>query len=57
MDPPWPTTAYNNSFRLYYNRLEYGVIHLLVIYAKSVRGNIPAHLLRAIKEELERDQT
>jgi hypothetical protein len=28
---------------------------LLVIYAKSVRGNIPAHLLKAIREEIEND--
>ena len=35
---------------IYYNRLENGVIYLMVIYAKSVRGNIPAHLLKAIKE-------
>lgn len=38
---------------IYFNRLECGTIHLLVIYAKAVRGNIPAHLLRAIKEEIE----
>ncbi|WP_345796949.1 transcriptional regulator [Castellaniella sp. MT123] len=42
---------------IYYNRLENGVIYLLVIYAKSVRGSIPAYLLRAIKEELENDPT
>jgi hypothetical protein len=41
---------------IYYNRLENGVIWLLVIYAKSVRGSIPAHILKAIKEELENDQ-
>lgn len=38
---------------IYFNRLENGVIHLLVIYAKAVRGNIPAHLLKAIKEAVE----
>ncbi|MDR2001389.1 MAG: type II toxin-antitoxin system RelE/ParE family toxin [Zoogloeaceae bacterium] len=38
---------------IYYNRLANGVIWLLVIYAKSVRGNIPANILKAIKEELE----
>jgi hypothetical protein len=37
---------------IYFNRLENGVIYLLVIYAKAVRGNIPAHLLKAIKESL-----
>lgn len=38
-----------------FNRLENGVIWLLVIYAKAVRGNIPANLLKAIKEELDHD--
>jgi hypothetical protein len=40
---------------IYFNRLENGVIWLLVIYAKAVRENIPAHLLKAIKEELDHD--
>jgi len=40
---------------IYFNRLDQGVIWLLVIYAKAVRGNIPAHLLRAIKETIEYD--
>ncbi|QXL84132.1 type II toxin-antitoxin system RelE/ParE family toxin [Comamonas sp. NLF-1-9] len=40
---------------IYFNRLENGVIHLLVIYAKAVRGNIPAHLLKAIRHEIEHD--
>ncbi|WP_397475456.1 transcriptional regulator [Pusillimonas sp.] len=40
---------------IYFNRLDNGVIHLLVIYAKAVRGTIPAHILKAIKEELEHD--
>lgn len=39
----------------YFNRLENGVIWPLVIYAKAMRGNIPAHLLKAIKEELDHD--
>jgi len=38
---------------IYYNRLANGEIWLLLIYAKSARENIPAHLLRAIKEEIE----
>jgi len=38
---------------IYFNRLESGVIWLLVIYAKAVRGNIPAHLLRTIKETID----
>lgn len=41
---------------IYFNRLENGEIYLLVIYAKAVRGDIPAHILKAIKEEIEHDQ-
>jgi len=37
---------------IYFNRLESGVIYLLVIYAKAVRGDIPAHLLKAIQESI-----
>lgn len=37
---------------IYYNRLPDGVIWLLVIYTKAVRGNIPAHILKQIKEAL-----
>lgn len=33
-------------------RLASGAIVLLVIYAKSVRENIPAHVLRKIAEEM-----
>lgn len=38
---------------IYFNRLSDGEIWLLLIYAKSARENIPAHTLRAIKEEIE----
>lgn len=38
---------------IYFNRLESGVIYLLVIYAKAVRGDIPAHLLKAIQESIQ----
>ncbi len=41
---------------IYYNRLESGVIFLLVIYAKAVRGTIPANILKAIKEEIDHVQ-
>jgi hypothetical protein len=41
---------------IYFNRLENGEIYLFVIYAKSVRGNTPAHILKAIREELEHGQ-
>ena len=40
---------------IYFNRLDDGMIWLLVIYAKAVRGNIPAHLLRAIKEAIDHE--
>lgn len=38
---------------VYYNRLASGQIWLLTIYAKSAKENIPAHILRAIAEEIE----
>jgi mRNA-degrading endonuclease RelE of RelBE toxin-antitoxin system len=38
---------------IYYNRLTQGEIWLLLIYGKSVQDDIPAHVLRRIKEELE----
>jgi len=41
---------------IYFNKLENGLIYLLVIYAKAERGNIPAHLLKAIREELVDEQ-
>ena len=37
---------------IYFNRLDEGKIWLLTMYAKTVRGSIPAHLLKAIKEAL-----
>jgi hypothetical protein len=38
---------------IYFNRLANGEIWLLLIYGKSVRENIPAHVLRQIKEEID----
>ena len=40
---------------IYFNRLTNGEIWLLVMYAKSVRGNIPAPILKAIREAIEYD--
>ncbi len=40
---------------VYFTRLASGEIWLLVIYAKNVQGNIPAHVLKAIREALEND--
>ena len=41
---------------VYYNRLESGSIWLLLIYAKSNQENIPAHILKQIKEEIDQCQ-
>lgn len=38
---------------IYFNQLDTGLIWLLVLYTKTVRGSIPAHILKAIKEEIE----
>jgi hypothetical protein len=38
---------------IYFTRLAAGEIWLLLAYAKSVRDNIPGHLLKAIREEIE----
>jgi mRNA-degrading endonuclease RelE of RelBE toxin-antitoxin system len=40
---------------IYYNRLAIGEIWLLVIYTKSVTGNIPAHILKSIREAIEHE--
>jgi hypothetical protein len=40
---------------IYYNQLANGEIWLLVIYTKSVTGNIPAHILKLIREAIEHD--
>lgn len=36
-------------------RIDFGEIWALVIYKKAVRENIPAHILKAIREVLEND--
>ena len=38
---------------IYFNRLTRNEIWLLLIYAKSAQDAIPAHALKAIKEEIE----
>jgi len=38
---------------IYFTRLEEGEIWLLVIYAKSIQSNIPAHLLKSVREAIE----
>src|SRR3989344_5932398 len=37
---------------IYYAKVHEGVIWMLTIYAKNVTENIPAHILRKIKEEI-----
>ncbi len=38
---------------IYFTKLPFGEIWLLMIYTKAVTGNIPGHLLKAIREALE----
>lgn len=38
---------------IYYARMQEGVIFMLTVYAKNEEGNIPAHVLRRIKEEVD----
>ena len=38
---------------IYYAKIEQGVIWMLTIYAKNVAENIPVHLLRRIRKEIE----
>ncbi len=39
---------------MYYARVGEGIIWMLTIYAKNEEESIPAHVLRKIKEELDR---
>ena len=38
---------------VYFNRLANGEIWLLLIYAKSARDNVPADVLKQLKQEIE----
>ena len=38
---------------IYFLRLPHGEIWLLTLYAKNVTGNIPAHVLKQIKDEID----
>lgn len=40
---------------IYFTKLASGEIWLLVIYTKNARENIPSHLLKAIREELDNE--
>ena len=41
---------------IYYNQLKDGEIWLLVIYTKNVTSNIPANILKSIREAIENEQ-
>lgn len=41
---------------IYFNRLAEDEVWLLLIYTKNVTANIPAHLLKAIRETIENDE-
>jgi hypothetical protein len=41
---------------IYFNRIGKGEIWLLTLYAKADADSIPAHFLKAIKEEVENEQ-
>jgi hypothetical protein len=38
---------------IYYLRLRQGQIWMLTLYAKNVADNIPAHVLKKIREEID----
>ena len=40
---------------IYYVRAHQGLIWMLTLYAKNETGNIPAHILRKIRQEIEDD--
>lgn len=42
---------------IYYLRLVSGQIWMLTIYGKNVRENIPAHILKAMREAIEDEKT
>lgn len=49
-----PGTGKRSGVRvIYFTRLAAGEIWLLLVYAKSARDNIPGHLLKAVREEIE----
>lgn len=51
-----PGTGKRGGVRvIYFTRLAKGEIWLLLVYAKSARDNIPGHLLKAVREEIEND--
>jgi mRNA-degrading endonuclease RelE of RelBE toxin-antitoxin system len=51
---PAPGRGKRGGYRIiYYVRRQDGVIWMLTMYPKNVAGNVPAHVLREIREEIE----
>jgi len=51
-----PGTGKSGGVRvIYFTRLAAGELWMLLVYPKAEKDNIPAHLLRAIRRELEHD--
>ncbi len=51
-----PGRGKRGGYRLiYFARLARGVIYMLTMYPKNVAENIPAHVLRRIRKEIEDD--
>lgn len=42
---------------IYFCRLDAGELCMLLVYAKSERDNIPGHILKAIRKEIEDDRS
>lgn len=42
---------------IYFTRLQAGELCMLLVYPKSVKDDVPAHILRAIRKELEDGRT
>lgn len=52
-----PGTGKRGGVRVtYFSRLQVGELCMLLIYPKAARDNIPAHILRDIRKELDDDR-
>ena len=52
-----PGTGKRGGVRvIYFSRLQVGELCMLLIYPKAARDNIPAHILRDIRKELDDDR-
>jgi mRNA-degrading endonuclease RelE of RelBE toxin-antitoxin system len=51
-----PSRGKRGGYRVvYFAKKEQGVVWMLTMYPKNVKDNIPAHVLRAIRKEVEND--